>query len=174
MARVREVNPQYDPHLGDGNRRDQVTYQPMLTHQEIDARLGQEIDVFMLPQPVTGGTLSFPGIAVTTPSVAVNGTWGGSFDWPAADTDVLVRFIKVEHSTPTHIDFAVLRQPKFTEPDRSANVAFAAKATGEGFMREHLWDYTDEAETSKLHLWVHNLGVSASTFTFSLNMRTVQ
>lgn len=174
MSRVRSVNPSHPDHLGVGDRRDGLTYVPMLSHQELDARLAQELDPFLLPQPITGGTLEFPGIQVTTPSVARNATWGGSFAWPAAESDVLVRVIRVEHATPSFCNFKILRQPTFTEPGLTTNTAFEARETGEGFMREHLWDYTDERETGQLHLWVQNIGLSVTTFTFFLNMRTVQ
>lgn len=37
MDRVRTANQQYNPHLGNGNRRGDSSYRPKFTHEELDA-----------------------------------------------------------------------------------------------------------------------------------------
>lgn len=120
--------------------------------------------------------LEFPAITATTPTINAGSSWAGSFGWAAlaGGRTILVRQFRIDPATPTVCDVKVLRQGDFSVGGLAANVAFEARECGEGFAREHIWDYTDEDESDQLHLWVHNTGNQATTFTVSLNHREPQ
>lgn len=119
---------------------------------------------------------TFPGIQFTTDTVNPGGTVSGSIPWPqvAGGRTALVRHVRVEMSTPTLVEFRILRQADFAADGLAKNVAFHATEVGEDFMREFVWDYTDEDGGGALHYWIRNFGNSASQITVKLNMRVPQ
>lgn len=125
--------------------------------------------------PEVAASVQFPSLDYTTVSIPAGTTHTESIDWPVAAGPVLVRQIRLETTQPGAIyDFKVLRQADFSPAALDANMAFWVKSVQGTFMREFVWDYEDEDDTNKLHIWIQNTSVEDTTVRILLNSRVRQ
>jgi CRISPR/Cas system CSM-associated protein Csm2 small subunit len=86
-----------------------------------------------------------------------------------------VRQLRLEPSDPGAIfNFKVLRQNDFSPTGLNANLAFHVTNVQNNFMREFLWDYEDEDNSSNFHIWIQNVTSVTFTLRILINSRAPQ
>ena len=119
--------------------------------------------------------ISFPEFVHTTANIIAGGTHTESVVWSAAEDTVLIRQIRIEVAEGAgKVDLKILRQNDFTPTGQTSNLAFHAQSITGAFMRELVWDYQDEDDTSSVHLWITNVSAVDTTVRILFNKRIVQ
>lgn len=127
------------------------------------------------PRTPSVTSVVFPELDYTTETIVAGGTLTVSADWTDAIGPIFIRQIRVEALAPmSKIDFKILRQNDFSPTGLTANMAFWAQAISGAFMREFMWDYEDEDDSQKLHLWITNTGAVDTSVRIILNKRVAQ
>ncbi len=127
------------------------------------------------PQAPAVNSVTFPAFDYLSPSIAASTNFTVSTPWASASGTVLIRQIRIQVTDPTAVfDLKILRQNDFSAGGQNANLAFWVQSVRGAWMREFIWDYEDEDNTSQVHLWLANKSAVPSTVRILFNKRVAQ
>lgn len=127
------------------------------------------------PQAPAINSVTFPSFDYLSPAIAANTNFTVSTPWASASGTVLIRQIRIQVTDPTAVfDLKILRQNDFSAGGQNANLAFWVQSVKGSWMREIIWDYEDEDNTSQVHVWLANKSAVPSTVRILFNKRVAQ
>lgn len=127
------------------------------------------------PQAPAINSVTFPSFDYLSPSIAANTNFTVSTSWASASGTVLIRQIRLQVTDPSAVfDLKILRQNDFSDAGQNANLAFWVQSVKGSWMREIIWDYEDEDNTSQVHFWLANKSNVPSTVRILFNKRVAQ